>query len=999
MINFVGRDEELKVAREILDVNSEEKFLIITGGPCYGKSSLAVKIGREMYEEAYSYVIWVNMRDITSNDTSPSIEDLALIILQRFDLDTSQLKDDIELNLKKKFAMITEKDKSALLIFDNADSLIQPGIDKSCQSTTIEKLWQLIRNTSRKSIRAVFTTRVCKTLPDKGYEKITLGHFSSSDSLKFFSEELRDVLHPKKDALIKELVDITRGLPYALRLICAEVIDMENDEMIEDYVKDLKENTINALDDDDYLKNTFDMSYKRLKDDERKVFTSLAVFPSGFSYSYLSKYLRNVKSINVKPLTMKSLTKHSLVDFDSGRYLIHPFLRDFLLSTYWHRDSRRDYYVAYYKTYINQLFSLASESLDKDKFSDCLEEFRNEQQNFVHVMAEIGKGLTNSPPYLIDVVKELLNRPTPDYITVLLFYCHEVYSVVTMDFFKGCELFMEGQMKKNIWCCRFDANMAIFEKEINDDYKDTEADEYGKALVDKRKLYLSATRNEDEFNDGMSRLDAYKEWAEKIDDHKMKTYFTVKILKTRVRLSKKVYKILSIDKNLLIGDLRKALELCEKTFGVHGLTIDSHTQLGKLFWFLNDEDNAMASFDRAIHLAETLRFTGNKRYICCLMDKGRFLIDSKESCSILEGKRLLGNALDLLKDASDAIMWLLSMQSLVKVDRKKSKIIIDNFLKEERLFHPSFDAMHTTVIVLLDYPDEEVNEENFIRSEDSLVEKLCEVTAHLENISNQSTHSDESLFKDALIKIYLWTTWIGTKCMHVLSESKTKEFANKGLMMIGRYKCITGEKRDELQFIKNCDQTRYTLMQQKCHIDQMAKRIPSIKHRLEDDLMKLLKECEQYPDVWAWAIRGLSRDNKEWLRYVTSYLLTQSEPNRNLLKLVLHKFFYEIGVCKRESDGQVIIEKSRSAIADMEKAIKHVEGLQTNHVINRSTNYHLLEDNLKSWYTHLALDTENFLAKADRRRYASQALQRLGDRERIVKDDQKRRLKDLVSSK
>ena len=717
---------------EILDLDSGKEFLIITGGPCYGKSSLAVKLGYKMYDEGYSYVVWINMRDITRNPSNPSLEDIALNILQKFSIDTSQMQGSMELYLKRKLEMIVKDNKSALLIFDNADILIDPSSDESCQSSAYQLLWELIRDLQGNSIRCMFTSRVCKGLLDSKHHKLELGYLSDAESHCFLSNELQGLSIPDRDALIQDFVAIGHGLPFALKLMCSEVVTMDCEEMIVDYVNELNESPLKALDDESRMTNLFELSYKRLKKDERCVFTSLAVFPSSFSYRYLSKVLKNLEG-NLKSTILNKLKKHSLVSFDSGLYMIHPFLREFLKNKHWDDDSCK-YEKAYYKAYTNQLFYLARESLTKDKFSECLQEFHSEQQNFLHVMEEISKGWTSSPHHLQQSVKEeLLTLKTPEYICVVIFLCHEVYdrySAALIEFFKGCETFVEGQMKKNIWCCRFDVYMTIYEENIDDDYKGIEPDDFGKILVANRKCNKVVDKVESQT--AVSRLDNDMKWVEQLKNCKMKAYFVSSMLKTKVRLLKKAHFGRSEDeKKCRIEYLKKALDECESAFGVHWLTVDCHTQLGKLYWAFDKRDDAITSFNSAVSLAERLSITGNRRYLSCLVDKGRFLVDANDEESIEEGKRLIGEVLESCKDFPDEIMWLLAMKTLVKVDNSKREDMVNMFLEKDKCNYRWIEVMVSVINAELGSPDEDVKQESFSSDEAIKLERLEKVIEHL----------------------------------------------------------------------------------------------------------------------------------------------------------------------------------------------------------------------------------------------------------------------------
>ena len=954
-----------------------------------------------MYEKGFSYVLWINMRDITRNPNNPLLEDIVLNVLQKFKIDTSEMGEDIVEYLKRKLDMIVDDSKSALLIFDNADNLIQPEKDGSCQSSAFQKLCQLIRDTEGNVIRCIFTSRVCNSLLDNKHYKLELGYLSDADSRLLLVRGLQNLPFQYNDTVITDFAVIGHGLPYALELICSEAVEMDCEEMLTHFVNELKESPLDTLNDESRMTNLFDLSYQRLNDTEKAVFTSMAVFPSAFSYRYLSKVLKNLEGVpNLKPTILNKLKKHSLVSVDSGLYMIHPFLREFLKTTHWDAESCSKYEIAYYKTYINKLFNLARESLEMNKFSECIQEFQSEQQNFLHVLGEVGKGWTYSPPHIRQLMKEeLLKHPTPDYITLLIFYYHEIYSADMIEFFKGCETFVEGQMKKNIWCCRFYIDLKSVEKRNDDVYSDLEPDEYGKAIVEIIKLSLSVgkCRRKDEFEEAISKLEKYRAWADTLNDSKMKAYFKCKILKTKVSLSKKACKLrdVEIDKNNLVGDLKEALDLCVSNFGLHGRTIDFHSQLGKLFWYLQDTDKAMASFDDAVNMAKSLAISHNKRHISCLLEKGRFLIDCKSKASIMEGKRLIEATLHQWKDFCGEFMWFYAMQSLLRVDRTRRDEVADKFLKEKRLFHPSLGAMHSAVIAQLDYSNEEVNEENFLQQEKLMLEKLLPVVDHLENLCQIGGYQHEKLLQDAVTNAYYWNMWIATRCMHALSESDAKQRASKALKLSTSHSFIRSDRNEELSFIVNCDRKKFVLLKKKCYIEQMGKRIPEKQDGLKKDLDNLLQDCRKDQDVWSWIIGGLARENRKLYGKVIPYLVDHLKPNENLLALVLQMFVDQIEDYKRESKERMTPEESIPAVKDMLRAITHVEDLLANRTTMKDDMSRALGDALKKWYTQLAFRTKDCFSRTSRTEYARKALSLLKEGDTAVTEKERSILKSL----
>ena len=799
-----------------------ENFLIVTGGPCYGKSSLANELGHAMFGKDYNYVIWINMRDISTETGSPNLEDIALKILQEFKIDTSEMKDDIVGYLISKLESITANGKTALLIFDNADDLLDPKEDSSCKTSTYTKLCRLIRNNSRKSIRAIFTTRVCKDLESKEDQKIGIGPLSEAESRTFLLKELDEMKGLHRAALIEEFVLISHGLPYALTLISSTVKKMKCKEMVEDYVTDLKENPAETVSEDQRLFNLFDLSLKRLKNGEKELFSLLAIFPSRFSYSYVKKVSCCITSVAIKARMLKSLEEHSLVINDSRQnesanviYLIHPFLREFMRTRYWNESQRQMYETAYYKTYTTQLFIVARTALQKDRYVDCLEEFRMEQHNFFHVMKEIGTGpeSKNLSSHRRDVFKDVLNkRSTPDYIATLLFCFDITHPSLLLDFYEGSEAFVDGQLKKNVWCCRYDANMKHFEKPIGDSYNELKPDEYGKALLDKRhisQMYQSHLSKyiENNLDQVISGIHTFRHRIQNLDNVEMKAYFEHKVLKQKGSVLRKGFKSTNpnVGKDACISVLNEALEICREVFGRSWLTIDCYNQLGKQYWLVGERQKANEAFDKAIELAKSMSL--RQRLCSCLVSKGGFLIDSGDEKLIEEGMFLIEDAIDLCKDFSDIRYWCLAMGYLVRVDKSKIQVIMDKFLRTDKLHHSMMNAMNVAMINVIALCDEKLNEENFLDHEKAKVNFLRRAIERLEEIEEtarickaSSTHKT-FLMEDAKQHLFMWNMWAATKFHHVLLADERKTFAMKALKIMDSCDFIDSSKRNELDCI------------------------------------------------------------------------------------------------------------------------------------------------------------------------------------------------------
>ena len=98
-----------------------------------------------------------------------------------------------------------------------------------------------------------------------------------------------------------------------------------------------------------------------------------------------------------------------------------------------------------------------------------------------------------------------------------------------------------------------------------------------------------------------------------------------------------------------------------------------------MYWAFDKRDDAITSTNSEVSLFERLSITGNRQYLSCLVDKGRFLVDADDDASIEEGKRLIDEGLESCKDFPDEIMWLLAMKTLVKVDSSKLEDMVNMF--------------------------------------------------------------------------------------------------------------------------------------------------------------------------------------------------------------------------------------------------------------------------------------------------------------------------------
>ena len=843
-----------------------DSFLIVTGGPCYGKSALASQVGHAMYDEnEYNYVIWINMRDIPN---PPQLEAVADKILKEFGIDTTEMKVDTVEVLKIKFELITATGKRALLIFDNADDLIAPPIDKSCKSSTFSELSRHIRGYSRETIRAIFTTRVySNAASEEDHFIVKLEHLSNKESEEYLQQELRDKKGLDKEQMVRDITDACHGLPFALKLVCSYVNELRSIEMIEDDINDLKKDPLQFVGEDEmrlenvHLFPCFELSLKRLDESDLELLSVLAVFPSRFSYGYVKKLCSCVgKDDSIKPRKLTKLEKHSLIQNDSyaedantddahadetsrseivskQSYVIHPFLCQYIRDQYWN-DSKGHYYQAsYFKLYTNELFVLGRKSLEKDSYVNSWIDFMGERHNFDYVMTQIGKlcDHDDGPSHVTEAIYEMLKEGTPDFIAMCLFCIDVANSSLLLKFVNMCEKFADDGQKKNIWCCRYDICMKYFDGRIEDPYKKLEPDKYGKALLDKWSISstiqgLSRGKwNKKEFAQIKDDLEEFKDRVNMLECVALKSYFNFHCQKLEGHLLKKSLNVkeLNVTRGGCIDVYDDALYVCNECFGKSWITVDCYNQRGKLFWQFKDIEKAITEFDKAIEIAESMSLRNSRRFGSCLLDKGRVLISLGTDEMKEEGSALLQDVIHRYSEYSDIKFWCLAMASLLTVDKSRVKEVKERFYHTEKPHSSLIDVMETVIKLDVDSVGEIFEEEKLLENEKAKVTDLVKAIEKLDGYLKemQNIKNSKDIEEHTKKRLFVWQMRAALRYNHVLLLSERKKFAENALKLMETCSFIDHGKENRLRAVldQQYDARKEEVIRQAYFMDLVSK--------------------------------------------------------------------------------------------------------------------------------------------------------------------------------
>ena len=770
MKNFVGRNVELQDLKQRLECNEEKNVIAITGGPGYGKSSLAITIGHEMLEQGYNQVLWINIQAIANDNV---LDEVALKILEGLNADISEIKGDSILYLNRVLQNLTKLRKNVLLIYDNADVIFQ-------SDGLLQQLSELMLH---KAAKAICTTRICQSANFTEDQILTLGPLTDAGCYEYLSQVLDLDLNAEDQAILdSKLSKLSQGLPFALEIITSLANKLRDKEKIDVFFKALESIPVEAGSKaNGCLSELFMVLLKMLQEEEVKLLLMLPVFRSTFSYDYVIKLS---EFLELNPTAIDQLQLCSLVSGNASAYHMHPFLREFLIDNIWDAETKRIHEEAFYRVYLERIFELARDSLKKDTYVASMEEFQKEKENFLYVMLEVAKGCRyRAGDFSSEIFMEVLKKPSSDYICVMLFYLELTTSSLLLNFFKGCEEFASERMKKNIWCCRNDIYYKYFEQEIEDPYPNLEPDIYGCVLIQRRsvksEVWNDIKYTAERFHYLDDSLKRFMGDLESLDDKAIRSYFMHKMLKDQATLYKKASHILPFGKSkkIAITIFLQALEICKTEFGSNWLTIDCYNQLGKTFWKYKEVRRAMEAFDAGIAMAEAMSLTSNRRFIgSCLLDKGRFLVDvmpigTKHS---IEGAHLLEKVLKDSEAINDSKLWFLAIDFLVRVDPAKQAELVNKFLETKKLKFYTIRAMNWLV------------KEKFKSVNKGSAAELKMVSEHLNNLC-QISEENHSLLAYARCILFNWNKEIAIRCNKTLPDKDRKLLALSALELLKRY--------------------------------------------------------------------------------------------------------------------------------------------------------------------------------------------------------------------
>ena len=943
-----------------------------------------------MVDQGINFAIWISMRDISTQDGCPSMDKLAEKILHEFDIDTSEMKDNIQSHLSRNLSMISTSGKKALLIFDNADSLIS-------DNDVFSQLRLILANKKLKGdIKAVFTSRTNITTDDDDFHKIELRCLSPDECKHYLNLSLKSDTLIERETLIDKIAGLSHGLPLALKILVSEMNESENKECLLDYLKDVEQDPAQTVNENEEVQmfRLFEASFTNMDTGQLNLMKLLAVFPSSFSYEYMDKLSKCVK---FKARFIQKLRKKGLVERQEPCFLIHPYLCEFVRQEKWLSGDKELYERAYEEVFLTSLFELGKRSLEKDAYPESRSEFVNERNNFLHLMASIRekisqkRGGTESLSFL----KGILDRQTSEYVSVMIFVLGLVHPATLIDFYEDCERLVTFEMKPNIWSIRHELMMKCYDEELTKPEDYIIFDDCASVLTDSRVIQNKVWQagkskkvvDESVKNALLKEVQELEKRAKGMKCPKMQAYFGRKVCKDSAMFYKGKNEYKKAKKAY-----ENALAICENVFGTSWQTFDCYQQLAMFYSGGKNTKKALQNFNKAEELAEKMEIRNDRQYNAHLLNKGRFLVSTGKPENINEGMGLLQNHLELLNIESDSNYWAMTVKCLATVDPVYYDKVIPYLCtlkcpRKQLLELVTIKFEFEITQVENDF-DEEMMKPKGLAAVNDLKKAVEHVTIILDYDKVEQSKLQLLEFRS------LWWKLLALRTDYVLFLTERADYANRALA------------KWEMDDADDVKRERYRLeeiIKESKDVDpnqeEMLRREIQEAGRSEEPKKRyitLLQGIEEHQVLWTGFVRFLGKNDSSYYELILPYLQNREILSESLLKLVADVFESRIDSVKFKTDEVVVKQISSKAIEDLKSAIEYVTSIEQrvnngDENNNNNNNYNKLVPYLFLWNKLLAIETDHCLTNSERCPFATEALRIATTATNIKLDDYARK--------
>ena len=323
--SVVGREEDIQRVMEAVQ-NETLDVVLITGGPGFGKTTVANKVAHELVKPEYEKSVhFCHLRSKTT------INDVATSMVLSCSENLAQPPEAPRLWLLN---WCKQPLKNVIFVLDDADQILDAADDRDAFSNFLREM----STYSKQNVTFIVTSRQRFDIPDMNVKNIRLGPLSSDAAGQML---ISRVAKPEiRQQLIKvdKLAELCSNVPLALCIVGPLLSE-------EDYTEDtliecLQQEPSAVLQkdrrstDQTSVERSVMRSFEVLQQSEQQALIQLCSFPGSFDVEaaesvIAARSLTKAQSISV----LRELTNRSLVEeISSHRYQIHQLIRQIFLE-------------------------------------------------------------------------------------------------------------------------------------------------------------------------------------------------------------------------------------------------------------------------------------------------------------------------------------------------------------------------------------------------------------------------------------------------------------------------------------------------------------------------------------------------------------------------------------------------------------------------------------------------------------------------------------------
>ena len=400
-VPIFGRSQEIRIITEAVQTE-RLAVVVITGGPGFGKTTVANKVAHELANQPYKdTVLFCPLKAKTT------VFDVATSMILACSTNHCQPPENPQhwlLNWSK------QRMENVTFVLDNADDVLQS--DERTQFTNILRDMRML--SGQKVTFVVTSRRVFKDSSLKTRE-VRLKPLSLDESVKILVSRLPDQSLKKDLCKTEKLVELCGCVPLALCIVGSLLSDYTEKELI----KHLEEKPLEVLreeeSDDNSVEKAIKTSFDILSKTEQDALILLSAFPGSFSSEAAKVVISNCTKCSTPAISLlRSLKNRSLVEQPTlNRYQIHPLIQAFLTKMdedIQIVDQGRRAACSYF---ISRLDSNANLYWNKDSCKESITLFNKDRHNFEYFIKACIRGLSSNDPDDVAIMETLLKKASP----------------------------------------------------------------------------------------------------------------------------------------------------------------------------------------------------------------------------------------------------------------------------------------------------------------------------------------------------------------------------------------------------------------------------------------------------------------------------------------------------------------------------------------------------------------------------------------------------------